>query len=53
MTPIALTIALGFHSIFEGIAAGLINEMSDFVTLAIGIVIHRLVAAISLAITLQ
>ena len=51
-TPIAITIALGLHSFFEGIALGVITDFNSFLNLAIGIFIHRIAAAVSLAVTL-
>ena len=53
ISPIALLIALGFHSIFEGIALGLIKNFSVFVDLIIGITIHHAVACISYGVSLR
>jgi zinc transporter 1/2/3 len=43
-------IALGFHSIFEGIALGMTKEVSTFINLMIGVSIHHAVACISLGV---
>ena len=53
VTPIVLMIALCFHSFFEGIALGLIKDLNVFINLAIGVVIHHSVAAISLGVSLS
>jgi zinc transporter ZupT len=53
IAPIALLIALGFHSIFEGIAIGLIKDFSVFVNLIIGITIHHAAACISYGVSLR
>lgn len=41
-------LAFGIHEIFEGIAFGLMTETSMAVQLAVGIVIHKTCAAVSL-----
>ena len=46
-----LTIALGFHALFEGMAVGLINNLSSLVNLIIGILIHKSIGSVSLGIT--
>ena len=51
LTPIMLTLALGFHAFFEGIAVGLISKLSNLVNLIIGILIHKSIGSISLGIT--
>lgn len=53
VAPIALLIALGFHCVFEGIALGLIQNLSVFVDLIIGITIHHGVACISYGVSLS
>ena len=52
LTPLVLLIALGFHSIFEGIALGLLKDMQVFINLMIGVTIHHIVACISFGISL-
>jgi zinc transporter 1/2/3 len=52
VAPIILLIALGFHSIFEGIALGMQKSVGPFVNLMIGVAIHHAVACISLGVTL-
>ena len=47
-TAIVLVLALGFHSLFEGIAFGLQTEISSAGQLAAGVIIHKTAAAISL-----
>jgi zinc transporter ZupT len=51
ISPLILLIALGFHSIFEGIALGMTKELSPFINLMIGVCIHHAVACISLGVT--
>jgi zinc transporter 1/2/3 len=43
-------IALGFHSIFEGIALGMTKKLTPFINLMIGVAIHHAVACISLGV---
>ena len=50
VSPLVLTISLGFHSFFEGMALGLIPDMKSLVNLIIGTSIHQFVASISLGI---
>jgi zinc transporter 1/2/3 len=52
VTPIILLFAIGFHSIFEGIALGMIKTESIFVKLMIGIILHHIAASISLGVSL-
>jgi len=47
-----LLIALGFHSVFEGIALGLIQDLQVFINLMIGITIHHIVACVSYGVSL-
>ena len=47
-TAIVLILALGFHSVFEGIAFGLMTEVTEAGQLAAGVVIHKTAAAVSL-----
>lgn len=47
-TAIVLVLALGFHAIFEGLAFGLMTELDSAWQLALGIVIHKAPAAVSL-----
>lgn len=53
ITPMALLCALGFHSIFEGIAMGLMDDLQAYINLMIGVVIHHFVASISLGTSLH
>jgi solute carrier family 39 (zinc transporter), member 1/2/3 len=48
-----LTAALVIHSIFEGIALGLISSKSSTITLAVAVLIHNIPAAIALGIKIQ
>lgn len=52
VTPLILLFAIGFHSIFEGIALGLIKTESVFIDLMIGIILHHIAASISLGVSL-
>lgn len=47
-TVFILMLAFGIHEIFEGIAFGLMTETAIAVQLAVGIVIHKTCAAVSL-----
>jgi len=40
VTPLILTVSLGFHSFFEGLALGLVPEMHVLIDLMIGVAIH-------------
>ena len=53
ITPLILLFAIGFHSIFEGIALGMIKTESVFVKLMIGIILHHIPASISLGVSLS
>ena len=48
-----LACALVVHSIFEGIACGLLDTKSSVITLCVAILIHNIPAALALAIKLQ
>jgi zinc transporter 1/2/3 len=52
ISPLILLLALGFHSIFEGIALGMQKTVGPFVNLMIGVCIHHAVACISLGVQL-
>lgn len=52
ITPLILVFAIGFHSIFEGIALGMMKEKNDFIKLMIGVLIHHIAATLSLGSTL-
>ncbi|CAI2372605.1 unnamed protein product [Moneuplotes crassus] len=52
LTPVVLCIALSVHSVFEGIATGLIKETSDLWTFVIAIGAHKWAAAMSLGISM-
>ena len=45
---IVLVIAIGFHAFFEGIAFGLLTEIEQAWQLAVGIIVHKSAAAVSL-----
>ena len=47
-SAIVLILALGFHSVFEGVAFGLMTEFESAWQLALGVIIHKTAAAISL-----
>ena len=49
---IILSSALVVHSVFEGIAIGLLHDQSKVVTLCIAVLVHNIPAAIALAIKL-
>lgn len=53
ITPLALLCALGFHSIFEGIAMGLMTTLNSYINMMIGVAIHHTVASISLGVSLS
>ena len=46
-------IALSVHSIFEGIALGLMNEYKPFINLMISILIHKFAESMSISIAMQ
>lgn len=48
VTPLILLLAIGFHSIFEGIALGTVSNKNVFINLMIGVVLHHIAATISL-----
>ena len=52
ITPLILLFAIGFHSIFEGMALGMIKNESVFIDLMIGVVLHHIAASISLGVSL-
>ena len=52
VTPLILLLALGIHSIFEGIALGMSKSISTFVNLMIGVTLHHAAACISLGVSL-
>ena len=51
--PFVLMIALSVHSIFEGIALGLMNEFGPFINLMISILIHKFAESMSISIAMQ
>ena len=51
-TAIGLVVALGTHSIFEGIALGLIKKQGQVTTIAVGMVVHKAAEVLSLGGTL-
>lgn len=52
MTPYVLMIALGIHSIFEGLATGITDNEERIEQLIIGIVLHKGAAGMSLGISM-
>jgi solute carrier family 39 (zinc transporter), member 1/2/3 len=52
ITPLILLLAIGFHSIFEGIALGMSKKRNVFINLMIGVVLHHIAATISLGVSL-
>lgn len=52
ITPLIILLALGIHSIFEGIALGLVKDRNVFIDLMIGVVLHHIAATISLGVSL-
>ena len=52
MTPFILLFGLGTHSIFEGLALGLTNEMEDLVLFVAAILMHKGAAGMSLGISM-
>jgi zinc transporter 1/2/3 len=53
LLPFVLMIALSVHSLFEGIALGLMNEMGKFMNLMISILIHKFAESMSISIAMQ
>jgi len=47
-TVFVLMLAFGIHELFEGVAFGMLEEVATALQLAIGIIIHKTCAAISL-----
>ena len=52
ISPLILLLAIGFHSIFEGIALGMQKTVGPFINLMIGVSLHHAVACISLGVQL-
>ena len=46
-------IALSVHSIFEGIALGLMNKLGPFMNLMISILVHKFAESMSISIAMQ
>lgn len=53
LTPFILMIALSMHSMFEGIAFGLMTNFGSALNLMISILIHKFAEAMSISIALQ
>lgn len=53
LTPVVLMIALSTHAVFEGIAVGVVDELSDLWTYVIAIGLHKWAAAMSLGISMS
>ena len=47
-SAVVLILAIGVHALFEGIAFGLQTEMENAIQLALGILIHKSAAAVSI-----
>ena len=52
LLPFVLMIALSVHSIFEGIALGLMNEYGPFINLMISILVHKFAESMSISIAM-
>ena len=52
MTPFILMIALSVHAIFEGIALGLMRDLSSVINLILSIFFHKFAEAMSISIAL-
>ena len=52
ITPLILLFAIGFHSVFEGIALGMFPDEKIFINLMIGVNLHHIAASISLGASL-
>ncbi len=50
--PFVLMIALSVHSIFEGIALGLMNDFGPFINLMVSILIHKFAESMSISIAM-
>lgn len=53
ITPFVLMIALSMHSVFEGIAFGLMKDMSSALDLMFSILLHKFAEAMSISVALQ
>ena len=53
MMSVVLLVALSTHSVFEGIALGLTNDVSATVNIMMGIIFHKGPEAMSLGISLS
>jgi hypothetical protein len=53
LLPFVLMIALSVHSIFEGLALGLMKEMKPFINLMASILVHKFAEAMSISIAMQ
>ncbi len=52
-TPFILMLALGVHSMFEGIALGILTQVSGAVNLIISVLIHKFAESMSISIALN
>jgi len=52
MTPFVLMIGLGIHAIFEGLAVGISDKVTDILILGLAIFLHKGAAAMSLGISM-
>ena len=53
ITSLVLLVALGTHSVFEGIALGLTQNLSAVLNIMIALIIHKMAASMSLGISIQ
>jgi len=51
--PFVLMIALSVHSIFEGLALGLMTDMKPFINLMVSILVHKFAEVMSISIAMQ
>ena len=52
MQPFVLMIGLGIHSIFEGLAVGISDDLTDVLIMGLAIFLHKGAAAMSLGISM-
>lgn len=52
LTPFVLMIALSVHGIFEGLALGLMKELSQCINLMLSILIHKFAESMSICIAM-
>jgi zinc transporter 1/2/3 len=52
-TPFILMLALGVHSLFEGIALGIMTNLNSAINLIISVLIHKFAESMSISIALN